>query len=205
MADKPVITVKCNTPYLVSGLKHGQLVDARGEELPVKPVTALCRCGRSKCLPYCDGAHGLDGICNEKKCRTKGRFIDYPGKKIVIHDNRRACSHDGSCLRMLPAVFDLTRKPWICPDAAPVELIVAAVRACPSGALKCTVGGICQPNPVRPPRIKVTNHGPLQVTGGIELKDVPGSCPADPEHYELCSCGRTRNVPFCDGTHWQER
>lgn len=202
MPDKPVITVKRKFPYLVSGLADGQLVDENNRPLPVrKPVTALCRCGRSASQPLCDGAHGMDGICDAKKCRTAGRVRDYPGRRIIIHDNRRLCSHDGSCLRLLPAVFNLERKPWIDADAAPAAEIIAAIAQCPSGALACTVDGIRQPDPVRPPRLRVRDNGPLQVSGSIELKDDLGSQPANPERYELCRCGQTGNIPFCDGTH----
>jgi uncharacterized Fe-S cluster protein YjdI len=46
------------------------------------------------------------------------------------------CIHSGNCVRGLPAVFDAKRKPWITPDGAPADEVVAQVKRCPSGALQ---------------------------------------------------------------------
>lgn len=43
-------------PLLVRG--DVRLVDADGGEIPcVRHTIALCRCGRSKLAPFCDGTH----------------------------------------------------------------------------------------------------------------------------------------------------
>lgn len=52
---KPQIKVVSKGPYMVTGLKH--LKNWKGEDLPVKVTTSLCRCGASKNKPYCDGTH----------------------------------------------------------------------------------------------------------------------------------------------------
>lgn len=52
------IKVRVNGPYLVEG--PFELVDANGNAFPLdpaKPAYALCRCGQSANLPFCDGAH----------------------------------------------------------------------------------------------------------------------------------------------------
>lgn len=50
------ITPYRNGPYLVRG--PFVLVDQNGNEIVVKRrVVALCRCGRSKMRPFCDGTH----------------------------------------------------------------------------------------------------------------------------------------------------
>ena len=44
--------------------------------------------------------------------------------------------------------------------------------------------------------------GPLLVRGRFELRDQDGT-PIDPgrDTIALCRCGRSRQRPFCDGTH----
>ena len=50
------ITPYRNGPYLVRG--PFTMVDQEGNEIEVKRrVVALCRCGRSKSRPFCDGTH----------------------------------------------------------------------------------------------------------------------------------------------------
>ena len=50
------ITPYRNGPYLVRG--PFTLVDQDGNEIEVKRrVVALCRCGRSRIRPFCDGTH----------------------------------------------------------------------------------------------------------------------------------------------------
>jgi len=45
------------------------------------------------------------------------------------------CTHGGTCLRGLPAVFDLSRKRWIRSELASPDEVAAQVGRCPSGAL----------------------------------------------------------------------
>jgi CDGSH-type Zn-finger protein len=55
------ITPYRNGPYLVRG--PFVLVDQDGEEIEVKRrVVALCRCGRSRTRPFCDGTHKAIGF-----------------------------------------------------------------------------------------------------------------------------------------------
>jgi CDGSH-type Zn-finger protein len=54
MADANV-TPSENGPYLVSG--EVLLTDVDGRDVPHGDYMALCRCGRSKNKPFCDGMH----------------------------------------------------------------------------------------------------------------------------------------------------
>lgn len=62
MADSPTrITPYRNGPYLVRG--PFSIVDQDGNEIESKrKVVALCRCGRSKIRPFCDGTHKTTGF-----------------------------------------------------------------------------------------------------------------------------------------------
>lgn len=175
---------------------------SRGEKLETKPVMAFCRCGQSKNKPHCDGAHTREGIDGEKEAgRVKDKVLNYKGENITIHDNRGVCSHDGACVNHLPSVFQKGKKRWINPDGAGAEEIMAVVKLCPSGALSYTVGDTTWTAPDREPAVKVAENGPLEITGGIILKDDMESKPQSAEHYTLCRCGKSKNKPFCDGTH----
>jgi CDGSH-type Zn-finger protein len=56
--DDTVITPYRDGPLLVRG--PFRLVDQDGVEIPVDRATvALCRCGRSRLRPFCDGTHKL--------------------------------------------------------------------------------------------------------------------------------------------------
>jgi CDGSH-type Zn-finger protein len=62
MESEPVtITPYPDGPYLVRG--PIRLLDSDGGEIPVqRRVIALCRCGRSRIRPFCDGTHKLIGF-----------------------------------------------------------------------------------------------------------------------------------------------
>ena len=61
MAHEPTITPYRNGPYLVRG--DFKLLDQDGNEIPVRRKTiALCRCGRSRLQPLCDGTHTAAGF-----------------------------------------------------------------------------------------------------------------------------------------------
>ena len=50
------ITPYRNGPYLVRG--EFTIVDQHGNEIdPQRKIVALCRCGRSRMRPFCDGTH----------------------------------------------------------------------------------------------------------------------------------------------------
>jgi CDGSH-type Zn-finger protein len=197
---KPIIDFTRFTPYHIVELET--FLDHRGRELPVKPVMALCRCGASQRKPYCDGSHSAVGFVGDKSTdRVKDKLREYRGKEITILDNRGVCAHDKSCVRSLPSVFNLDRRPWIDPDGAGVREIIETIEKCPSGALSYRIGSVRYQNLDRNPLIRVDKNGPLKVEGYIELKDDMGSKPESREHYTLCRCGQAKNKPFCDGTH----
>ena len=59
----------------------------------------------------------------------------YTNGEVTILWQPALCKHTGICFRGLPEVFDPRRRPWIVPDAAPSDELVAQVARCPSGAL----------------------------------------------------------------------
>jgi CDGSH-type Zn-finger protein len=62
MADPPItITPYRDGPYLIRG--PFSLRDQEGNEIDAKRrVVALCRCGKSRIRPFCDGTHKAIGF-----------------------------------------------------------------------------------------------------------------------------------------------
>ena len=74
VSDPVVIRCRENGPYVIKGVV--KIVDANGNEFAIpegKENVALCRCGRSKCRPFCDGTHREIGfVANEVAASNKG-------------------------------------------------------------------------------------------------------------------------------------
>lgn len=197
-----------NGPYLVTNAEH--LENSRGERIAARPQMALCRCGGSAIKPFCDGTHARIGFTGKKAPdRVADRRDTYVGEQVTILDNRGICQHSGLCTDTLAAVFRLGQDPWVDPNGAKREAIIAAVKNCPSGALSYAIGVECRDevDQAREPAITVSKDGPYRITGSIPLQDEQGNDEqraqgSSQEHYALCRCGQSKNKPFCSGMHW---
>ncbi len=200
---KTSITPTPDGPYLVKDL--GSLANRKGP-IEAKPTMALCRCGGSSNKPFCDGTHAKIGFSSAKlEGRVEDRRDKYESEEIAIHDNRGICAHAGRCTDGLSSVFRLKQEPWIAPDGASRDEIIATIRKCPSGALSYSVSGIEHRDREGEPTIFVSPNGPYVVSGGPDLLDTSRGEGASPEHFTLCRCGGSKNKPFCDGTHWYNK
>ncbi len=197
---RPQIVFTKNTPYMVVDVD--KIMDKKGNMHYAFPVTPLCRCGKTNKQPYCDGAHEKEGL-NEVKIedRAADKLKDYIGEDITLHFNLGVCCHDGYCIEELPQVFDVDKRPWIQPDKGKLKDIIAVAESCPSGALSYTIGSRRYKDLDNEPIIVVDPKGPFEVKGYIEIKDEENTRPECKEHYTLCSCGKSKNKPFCDGGH----
>ena len=203
------IQASLNGPYLVTNADH--LQNSLGERIPACPQMALCRCGGSAIKPFCDGTHARIGFTGKKEPdRVPDQRDTYIGEQVTILDNRGICAHSGFCTDNLASAFRLRQEPFVDPNGARMEEIIAAVRNCPSGALSYAIGGVeCRDevDQVREPTITVSKDGPYRITGGIPLEDEQGKDEqhaqgSSREHYSLCRCGQSKNKPFCSGMHW---
>ena len=198
--NKTTLTIAENGPYIVKGLKS---LRGKDGDMPSKPTMALCRCGGSSNKPFCDGTHANNGFSGENIADpSQDKRTDYRGAALTIEDNRSICAHAGICTDRLPSVFRLRKEPWIHPDAASPEEIIALVKACPSGALSVSMDTSgAKPAPSEP-SIAVAPGGPYVVSGGVDISGVTRAKGATNGKYTLCRCGASKNKPFCDGTHW---
>jgi CDGSH-type Zn-finger protein len=214
LKEKPKILPLLNGPfYLLNDMEPKvveNLQNSEGEPLSTIRGVALCRCGASKTKPFCDGTHGIIGFSSKNKealdgnLTIKDRRKNYLGKKIIIHDNRKICSHAAECVNNLPSVFKFDARPWISPDVAEPEQIIKTIEKCPSGALSYSIEGVeYRDQNERSPIVTVLKDGPYAITGGMDLigDGIQFAEGFSKEHYTLCRCGASNNKPFCDGTH----
>ncbi len=195
MSKEPKIIFTKHTPFLTVDIDEIKRDD--GEVYLLNEVTALCRCGKLKNKPYCDGSHAKEGLneIKDPKRKIEDKLKDYHGKDIIVHFNLAVCSHNAACVKGLPEVFNVRKKPWIMADNAPVEKVIETIRKCPSGVLSYTVDGITYTKFKENKEIIIQKNGPLQVGGGIELKDDQGTKPQIDTQYELRRCALSKTDP----------
>jgi len=212
------IKIEKNGPYIVSGKipLDKEIIVVDKEHCPIKwqkkedyleqENYALCRCGNSCKKPFCDHSHlkGFDGqeTASRKPYLEQAEKIE--GPDLIMTDAQDLCASARFCHRSLGA-WDLTKKSDNPKNKA---IAIQECKDCPSGRLvawdKKTNKSI---EPDFKPQISVVEDpdkkvsGPLWVKGGIEIES------SDNYNYEkrnrttLCRCGKSKNKPFCDGTH----
>lgn len=202
MEDKKgMIVFTKYSPYTVVGV---ELDSSDGKKIETAGVYSLCRCGKSKNKPFCDGSHVAAGFVGNKETYDTVGTKDYVGKEITIHDNRHMCSFLFACHHGEPEVFDNTKTPWINPDGTDdIEKLIEVIKQCPSGALSYTRDGQLITDWFEDQKIVIEKNGPYHVQGKIDLIDDLDSKQyyMTKDHYALCRCGHSKNKPFCDGSH----
>ena len=198
--NKPSINLAPNGPYIVKGLTN---LSSRNGQIETEETIALCRCGKSSNKPYCDGTHAKISFSTENtEQHLANKCDEYAGQHITIHDNRSICAHAGVCTDNLASVFRMKQEPWIDPDAAGIDEIIAVIKKCPSGALSFTMENIDGPAPDPESAIFISPNGPYVVSGCPDLVNTNWREGASKQQYTLCRCGASKNKPYCDGSHW---
>ena len=218
-SDEPKIVISENGPYLVNGNvpldEETAMCESNGDALkwekgktyPSQKSYALCRCGKSENKPFCDGSHvaiKFDG------CETSDN-IDYSkesdeliGESLTLNDCRDLCSSARFCHRA-GGTWSLTRNSS---DSKNRALAIQETGDCPSGRL--TIFDQKTGLPIEPKfihSISATRDdganvlGPLWIKGGIPIESFSGKKYEIRNRVTLCRCGKSRNKPFCDGTH----
>src|ERR671935_1665195 len=90
----PLYLINSDIPQQIENLQ-----DSKGEPISKIVSVALCRCGGSGSKSFCDGTHGPSHFSSQNTSppQTADKRKDYSGKKIIVHDNRRICSHSAEC------------------------------------------------------------------------------------------------------------
>ncbi len=217
MVESARIKVTKNGPYIITGnipLSYMSIeTDIHGEacqwlevkKYPKQDLYLLCRCGKSKNKPFCDGTHlkikfnGADNVRNEPYLENVKEFV---GPELRLTDKKELCVDAAFCVRGAN-IWNLT----VHSDRPGFRIMAIEEAAnCPSGRL---VVWDSDDNPIEPeyePSIVVTEHmdgspGPLWVRGGIEIESADGTVYEKRNRVTLCNCGKSENKPLCDGSH----
>lgn len=126
----------------------------------------------------------------------------YSGKSVEVTYDAGRCIHAAECVHGLPGVFDPKARPWIDPDGASADELVAVVDRCPTGALRVSRsdGGRGLETP-EANTVTVAIDGPLYARGELEVLRGDGTEAVRDTRLALCRCGASANKPFCDGRH----
>lgn len=60
---------------------------------------------------------------------------EYTNGDVTILWKPSLCVHAGTCVRMLPKVYNPKERPWLKPENATTEELIEQISKCPSGAL----------------------------------------------------------------------
>ncbi|NLV20442.1 MAG: hypothetical protein GXY49_00380 [Syntrophomonadaceae bacterium] len=141
---------------------------------------------------------------------------EYRNNDIIIYWYPQDCSHAGKCWQTLPSVFDMEKRPWVNISGSSPEVIIKTIDKCPSRALQYSLpqGSAVDPKLAQGPgakdykadldkagKIRVIRDGPLLVEVPVQIIDTDGAIVGEGDRFVLCRCGKTKNPPFCDGSH----
>ncbi|MFS1515236.1 (4Fe-4S)-binding protein [Bacillus sp. SCS-151] len=127
----------------------------------------------------------------------------YTGASIDVTFSKERCIHAAKCVRGLPKVFNLKKRPWINADGETVDKIVEVIERCPSGALEyIRKDGGKQETPAYETTIEAASNGPIYIKGNLSIKHKESTIVCT--RATLCGCGSSKNSPFCDNSHVNE-
>jgi CDGSH-type Zn-finger protein len=214
---EPLIRVLPNGPYRVTGvalIRTRPVIDGEGDkvdwelgpELDPGPTYDLCRCGESAAKPFCDGTEervGFNGTETADGRAYADRAWRFGEGPVVLTDDPSICSVAAFCHAAGTDVWELAEQTS---DPKAQDQLKRMVRRCPSGRL----GYILPPDddPVEEtlsPEVRVIDNGPYWVVGGVAVEAADGRRYEVRNRITLCRCGRSRNKPFCDGSHIRAR
>ncbi len=217
-AESKRIRITRNGPYLVSGTvplseeiivsQDGDYRMQPGRVFRITGSYALCRCGQSSQMPFCDGSHarfGFDGTETAARIPFRDCAGLMQGPGLTLADNEPLCALARFCHTHAGTVWELTEQSA---DPAARQLAIAAAAACPSGRLiaLAAVTGAAVENDYEPSIVVIQDpefgvSGPLWVRGGIPVVSADGETYEVRNRVTLCRCGQSRNKPFCDAGH----
>lgn len=218
-AKKTRITIIKDGPYLVEGplqLRTGVIKSNEqgqalcweyGQALPTGESYSICRCGKSKRLPFCDGQHSEHGFTGEE-IATREHYIEgadvVEGPELILTDNHKLCAGARFC-DSYGGTWKLTQQS---DNPKAKEIAIRQAGDCPAGRL--VVYNRDTLEPIEPSFKKelvlvedpaTGSFGPLWVKAGVDVVSSDGHIYETRNRVTLCRCGNSGNMPFCDGSH----
>jgi CDGSH-type Zn-finger protein len=208
------IVVGENGPYRVEGdpppllrtamveTEYGEPIEwDEGPAFQTHPQMELCRCGGSSRKPFCDSTHernGFDGTETADRAPSTERREAWPGDGVVMTDDRSFCTQAGFCGDRFTNVWEMIGTD----DPEVRDRLRGMISRCPSGRLAySSPPDGTDVEPAFDASIGVEPNGPLWVRGGVPVVSESGEPYEVRNRQTLCRCGRSRNKPFCDGSH----
>lgn len=206
-----------NGPYVVAGNiplcekiiepTGNTYIYEEGRTFPKSKTYSLCRCGKSKNHPYCDGEHQeaeFDGteVASREKYDDRARVFKGPG--VDLMDDGR-CALARFCHEEHGSVWQQIKKT---DDPQAKEEVIRGAINCPTGRLVAVdkeTGEKIEPE--LEPCIEILQDrekgvsGPLYVKGNIPIESSDGTTYEVRNRIALCRCGKSKDTPFCDGEH----
>lgn len=127
----------------------------------------------------------------------KSKLLEYKGEEITVSYDLARCIHAATCVKRLPAVFDIDKKPWVQPDNASADDVAKVVARCPSGALHSSQA---EEAPTES-KVSIAADGPVYVNAKTKLQTLDGELLLEDTRIALCRCGQSKNKPLCDNAH----
>ena len=174
---------------------------------PLKKKYSLCRCGKSKSLPFCDKSHETNGFNGTEKARNipyAAQAETFDGPTLLLSDAEEFCAFARFC--------DPGGKIWNLieqtdnPEAR--NLVIREAMHCPSGRLTLhdKKTGEAIEDPLEPAICLIEDpalrcSGALWIQGGIPIESAEGKLYERRNRMTLCRCGTSDNKPFCNGSH----
>lgn len=216
------IKISKNGPYLIYGKlpiqkmiiiagSDGTATEwQHGTKYPLRKIYSLCRCGQSKNRPFCDGTHVKSNFDGSETAGEEA-YLDIPkeidGATLKLTDIEELCASARFCHRA-GGIWNLVPE-----SSKPEKKRIAIEEACdcPSGRLVILDkqnGKIIEPHLsksiglIEDPKMGVS--GPIWVRGRVPVESADGMTYHARNRLTLCRCGKSKNKPFCDSSHYPE-
>jgi uncharacterized Fe-S cluster protein YjdI len=129
---------------------------------------------------------------------------EYSNGEITIVWQPAKCIHLKRCWKELPEVFDPDRRPWVDVTGASTERLIAQVERCYAGALSYRYNDKKNEKAMKNSesiQVSLIPGGPIVLEGEINVTHEDGRVEHLSGHAAFCRCGKTKNPPYCDGSH----
>lgn len=147
---------------------------------------------------------------------------EYSNGEITVFWKPSECIHSTICYKKLIEVFNPGNRPWVNIHGSTTDKIVNVVWKCPTNALtfkwndenRNTPGNFKSADQplskkeqeritadVQPARIQLMKDGPAIVNGNFVIIHENGIKMKMANMVSFCTCGKSSNQPYCDGSH----